>query len=107
MSEEKKMKLPEYARHMHEVVRSIYLDAWIEETTKWLRIDVLFDLGDTYGPYSIRIHEIGNPSSEFLGGEYPFYVGKSPEEALEKCLEGLPQLACISRGIKSKASHEN
>lgn len=102
MAETSTFKLPDYARYASEVVHSVYLEVWWEETTRWLRIDVLKDLVGNYGPFSIRIFSASGDTGEFLGGEYPYWQGDSPEEAVQKCLEGLSNLAGISRGIETK-----
>lgn len=101
MSDASAFDLPEYARFASEVVRSIYLDIWFEDNTRWIRIDVLRDLVGNYGPYSIRIMTVSGEAGEFLGGEYPYCVGDSPEEVLKKCLKQLSEIAGIVQGLET------
>ncbi len=104
MSETSTFVLPEYARAASEVVHSIYLDIWWDRTTRWIRIDVLKDLAENYGPYSIRIFTASGEAGEFLDGEYPYWIGDSPEEAMEKCFAGLSELAGVHEGLNTKNS---
>jgi hypothetical protein len=103
MTEHNSFKLPDYARYAHEVVGSFYIEVWIEDNTRWLRIDVLKDLVGNFGPYSVRIFvagEHGGPWSEME--EYPWWTGDSPEDVVEKCLAGLADRAEIVRGVETR-----
>lgn len=105
MAEQNSFVLPDYARYAHEVVGSFYLDVWIEDSTRWLRIDVLKDLVGNHGPYSVRIFVEGEhhgPWEEMV--EYPWFVGKTSQEAVDRCLAGLADRAEVVRGVETRDS---
>lgn len=103
MTDKPTFHIPDYANYAFEVVRAFYLEVWFEETTRWLRVDVLKDLVGNYDPYSVRIFGASGDTGEFLDGEYPYWTGSTPEEAVRACFDGLREMAGIARGLEAKA----
>jgi hypothetical protein len=101
---ERRFEKPDYARYAFEVVRSLILDIWWENSTRWVRIDVLKDLVGNYRPYSVRIFLRGpyetDPWAE--PSEYPYWTGDSLDAALQACLDGLADRAEVAAGMESR-----
>jgi hypothetical protein len=96
---------PDYAQHAFEVVRSLIIEVLWEDTTRWMRIEVLKDLlVNKYGPYSVRIFVRGKYETDPWAEppEYPYWIGNSADEALEECLKGLAERAEIADGVERR-----
>lgn len=101
---EKSFKRPSYARSAFELIRSVLLEVWWEDSTRWMRIEVFKDLGGTYGPYSVRIFLQGQFETDPWAepSEYPYWIGETPEAALNACLDGLADRAEIATGVETR-----
>ncbi|MCP3917713.1 MAG: hypothetical protein GY711_19385 [bacterium] len=100
-------ELPSYARYAFEEVRRVHLEVWFENSTRWVRLDVLRDLVGNDSPYAVRVFTegdtLGAPWRELEDGAYPWWRGATADEALSACLVGLGDRRPILEGLASRS----
>ena len=100
------LRLPDYARYAFESVRTLHLEVWFEESTRWIRMEVLRDLLGNDSPFVVRVYtegdQLGDPWQELENGEYPWWRANTAEEAIQACLDGLGEREPIQRGLANK-----
>jgi hypothetical protein len=107
---ESAFQLPAYARYAFERVRSLELEVWFEDGTRWIRLECLRDLAGNDAPFVVRVYaegeRLGDPWVELEGGAYPWWRGASAEAAIRSCLDGLSTRSPIRRGLAARERAE-
>ena len=87
------LELPDYARYAFEQVRTLHLEVQFEDSTRWLRLDVMRDLAGNDAPFVVRVfcegERLGDPWRELEDGQYPWWRGASADEAVARRLAEL------------------
>jgi len=96
------LTFPRYVNAAARVVDSVYIDAWIEDNTRWIRIDILQYLTEAMFPFMARVFvsgEYNGPWAEME--EYPWCVGQTADVALWKMIGTLEDRAEMVRGVEA------
>lgn len=100
------LRLPSYARYAFEAVRTLHLQVWFENGSRWVRLDVLRDLLGNDAPFVVRVftegEKLSEPWRELEDGEYPWWRAETAEEAIQSCLDGLAERGPIQRGMANR-----
>ncbi len=106
MTDSPRLELPAYARYAFEQVHTLHLEVHFEESTRWLRLDVLRDLAGNDAPFVVRVFaeddRLGDAWRELEDGQYPWWRGQTSEAAIQSCLEGLAERGPIVRGMAAR-----